>query len=385
MPEQKDFKYRQISDHVYQGILGGRYRPGARIPTEMELATHFDASRMTVSRALRDLVSQGLLLRRHGAGTFVRGVEARTVGSVGLLLPDFPWVHDGVFHTLALEVTRQAQAAGYTLLLRDPAQGGIEALVQDPEGVCELYIRQEAACVIFAPAELPTEDMSVNVRLAETLERANIPLVLVDRDICEFPARSHHDLVGVDNVGASYVLAQHLLGLGYRRIHYVAMSTVAATVSARIMGYKMALLEQGIMPEADWVHRGDPQALEFVRDLVEHAAAEAFMCSNDHVAAMLMRHLAALGVRVPKDVAIVGFDDAPFASVLAPPLTTVRQPGTELGAAAARVMLERLAHPDSSPREVRLSCELIIRESCGAQTSPPPAQLPDRRKVKRRA
>lgn len=384
MPEQKDFKYRQISDHVYQGILGGRYRPGSRIPTEMELATHFEASRMTVSRALRDLVSQGLLLRRHGAGTFVRGVESRTVGAVGLLLPDFPWVHDGVFHTLALEVTRQAQAAGYTLLLRDPAQGGVEALVQDPEGVCELYIRQEAVCVIFAPAELPPEDMSANVRLAETLQRAHIPLVLVDRDIYEFPARSHHDLLGVDNVGASYALAKHLLSLGHRRIHYVAMSTVAATVGARIMGYKMALLDQGIVPENNWVHRGDTQSLDFVRELVEHASADAFMCSNDHVAAMLMRHLAALGVRVPRDVAIVGFDDAPFASVLAPPLTTVRQPGTELGAAAARLMLERLAHRDSPAREVRLSCELVIRESCGANAGQSPAQLLDRKKLKRR-
>ena len=118
-------------------------------------------------------------------------------------------------------------------------------------------------------------------------------------------------------------------------------SAVATTVSVRIMGYQAALLQHGIMPDPKWVHRGDPGQLEFARDL-EARSADAFMCSNDHVAALLMRHFAGLGIRVPDDVAVVGFDDTPFAGLLAPPLTTVRQPAAELGAAAMRAMVERL-------------------------------------------
>ena len=370
MPEPKRHKYREVFEHVYQGILRGRYRPGSRIPTEMELATRFEASRMTVSRALRDLQNQGFLLRRHGAGTFVQDQQRQATGMVGLIFPDFPGFHSSVFDAMTVELTRQIQAAGYGLYLGNPLHGGVNAVLQHPEEVCEPYLARKLVCAFFTPVELPPDQMGANLQIVERFERERIPVVLVDRDICDFPARSRHDLIGIDNFGAAYSLAQHLLSVGHRRIHFVGTSAVATTVSVRIMGYQAALIQHGIMPDPKWVHRGDPGLLEFAREL-DSRSADAFMCSNDHVAALLMRHFAALGIRVPEDVAVVGFDDTPFAGLLAPPLTTVRQPAADLGAAAMRAMLERLADPSLPPREIRLPSEVVIRESCGAARSVP--------------
>ncbi|HOM50758.1 MAG TPA: GntR family transcriptional regulator [Phycisphaerae bacterium] len=365
MAEPRRHKYREVFEHVYQGILRGRYRPGSRIPTEMELATRFDASRMTVSRALRDLQSQGLLQRRHGAGTFVQEVPRQENGTVGLMFPVFPGFHTGVFDAVTVELTRQIQAAGYGLFLGHPLHGGVNAVLENPEKICEPYLERGLCCVFFTPVELPAEQMAANVEIVKTFEREGIPVVLLDRDICDFPARSRHDLIGVDNFGAAYILTQHLLSLGHRRIHFVGTSAVATTISARIMGYQAALVQHGIMPEASWVHRGDPRLLEFARQL-DPGSTDAFLCSNDHVAAILLRHFVTLGVRVPDDVAVVGFDDTPFAALLAPPLTTVRQPAVALGAAAMRVMVERLEDSTLPPREIRLPSELVVRESCGA-------------------
>ncbi len=375
MPEPRQPKYRQIFEHVYDGILRGRYRPGSRIPTELELAAQFEASRMTVSRALRDLESEGFLLRRHGAGTFVRENGGRATGSVGLIFPGFPGFHSGIFDAMTLEITRRAQAAGYGLVLGDPLQGGVDAALGDPQKICEPYLVRRVACVFFTPVELPPEQMAGNARITDIFEEAGIPVILVDRDICDFPARSNHDLVGIDNFASAYNLAEHLLRQGYRELHFAATSAVAGTITARILGYQSAMIRHGILPDLKWVHRGDPQSPSFARELAEEAAGSAILCSNDHLAAILMRHFAPLGVRVPGDVAVVGFDDTPFAPLLAPPLTTVRQPGAELGAAAVRLMLERLADPRIPPREVRLPCELVVRESCGtpghAQASAP--------------
>lgn len=365
MPEPRRHKYREVFEHVYQGILRGRYRPGSRIPTEMELATRFEASRMTVSRALRDLQNQGFLLRRHGAGTFVQDPQRQNSGTVGLMFPVFPGFHTGVFDSFTVELTRQIQVAGYGLFLGHPLYGGVNAVLEHPEKACEPYLARSLSCVFFTPVELPPEQMVANLRIVEVFERERIPVVLVDRDICSFPARSRHDLIGVDNFGAAFMLAQHLLKLGHRRIHFVGTSTVASTVSARIMGYQAALIQHGIMPDANWVHRGDPGQLEFAREL-DPKSADAFLCSNDHVAAILMRHFANLSVRVPEDVAVVGFDDTPFAPLLAPPLTTVRQPAVDLATAAMHAMVERLTDRSIPPREIRLPCELVIRESCGA-------------------
>ena len=357
-------KHRLIYEHIHRGIIGGEYAVGHRVPTEAELSGRFNASRLTVARAMRDLEQQGYLDRRRGAGSFVR---QRQVGAGSLFGLIGVSTDRGITATICSAITRGAQQNGLGFIWGNVLRDDVDIAIKQARQVCKQYIANRVAGVFFIPLELPAPRIPVNREIAEDLRNAGIPVVLLDRDLDEYPKRSDFDLVGINNRRGGAVLTEHLLDLGYRRIHFVGRDWTVATVSARIEGYCDALKQHGLQPDPAWIHRGDYTQLSFARELLEKSDAEAFVCVNDYVAATLIQQLAALGVRVPADVAVVGFDDVEYATLVLVPLTTLRQPCEELGDAAVDLMLERRENPALPPREVQLGCQLIVRESCGAK------------------
>ena len=362
MATQGKVKHREIYEHIHHGIVSGRFAVGDRIPTETELSQQFNASRVTVARALRDLEQQGLLIRRRGAGTFVSQRQSEKAQLLGLISPDTP----GIFSMITDSLARLAHDNGLGLLLGRQLTGDAGRLKQDVDALCEQYIHRKVAGVFFSPIDAAPEIASLNHRIADALEKARIPVVLLDRDISDFPCRSRFDLVGLDNVHAGYVLAEHLIGLGYRRIVFPHPDRRVSTVTARIAGYHEALRAHGIACDPTWTALGDNTDVDFVRGLLRRTKADAMICVNDHDAAKMMRSLAALSVNVPGDLALVGVDDDRWATYLSVALTTLRQPCSEIASAAMTLMLERMARPSLPAREICLAGELIVRESCGA-------------------
>ena len=110
---------------------------------------------------------------------------------------------------------------------------------------------------------------------------------------------------------------------------------------------------------------------------------DAIICGNDQTAIGAMRELQAAGIRVPADVAVVGFDDIRLSALFTPPLTTIRQPMQLLGERACSRLLQRIADPSLPPRTERLPTELIIRESCGCGPSPARAPAATRHDTRR--
>jgi DNA-binding LacI/PurR family transcriptional regulator len=191
-------------------------------------------------------------------------------------------------------------------------------------------------------------------------------VVLLDRDLNSFPMRSDFDLVGIDNVAGGYLLAEHLIKLGCRRIYFVARPHSAPTVGARIAGVREAFVRYRLEMDPGWLSVGDPSDLKFARGLTAGKQADAFICANDHTAALLLRSLEKAGVKVPRDVRVVGFDDVNYATLVSPPLTTIHQPCRDIAVIALRTMLERIADPALTPRSLALTPGLVVRESCGA-------------------
>jgi DNA-binding LacI/PurR family transcriptional regulator len=359
-------KYRQIYERVHGGIVGGEYAVGQRIPTEMELAQEFGASRVTVARALRDLERQGLLIRRRGAGSFV----SQVTGTGGQLLALVGMDSQGLFTLLKDAIVRAAQQKGRNVLLGRPLSGGSEMILREAAVLCEQYVSRKVEGVFFAPLELPSAEVEVNLHVVRLFEQSRIPIVLLDRDVQDFPDRSHHDLVAIDNVHAGYVLTEHLLEAGHRRIAFISHERSASSITARIAGYREALASHGIEPDPNWVVRGDCTRVEFIREYVRRIRPDAFVCVNDEEAAKLMRTLAALAIKVPDKIAVVGIDNDKWATFLPVALTTIRQPVSDLATAAMRLMLERIAQPAMPAKEVCLTCELLVRESSGVTTHP---------------
>jgi DNA-binding LacI/PurR family transcriptional regulator len=191
-------------------------------------------------------------------------------------------------------------------------------------------------------------------------------VVLLDRDLQSFPNRSDFDLVGIDNLAGGYLLAEHLIKLGCRHLYFVARPHSAPTVDARIAGVREALVRHRLEVDPQWLRLGDPADLKFARGLVAAKQADAFTCANDHTAAVLLRSLEIVGVKVPRAVRVVGFDDAKYATLVSPALTTIHQPCRDIATLAFRAMLERTAEPALPARHFLLTPRLVVRESCGA-------------------
>lgn len=201
------------------------------------------------------------------------------------------------------------------------------------------------------------------------LREAGIPVVLLDRDLTPYPLRSDFDLIGVENVAGGYLLAEHLLKLGCTDIHFVVRPLSAPTEDGRIAGVREALAGRNFTPRPNWVRVGEPEDKRFVRSLLGPAQPEAYICANDHTAALLLREFHLARVRVPEDIRVLGFDDAKFTTLVSPPLTTIQQPCREIALVAFQTMLARLSDPTLPVCQRMLAPRLQIRDSCGAYLS----------------
>ncbi len=360
-------KHRVIFETLRRQIAEGKFMHARRLPSEMEVAHRHGVSRPTAARALRDLQNLGLLERRAGSGTFLRksGVTA-TNGqaekvSLGLLVPGLGSTE--ILDPICNEITQCAQAHQSTVLWGDGSASGTTA--DDALRLCHHYIRSKVAGVFFAPLELPPDRQAINLQIVRELTHAGIAIVLLDRDVTEFPSRSNLDLVGIDNFIAGFVLADHLIKLGNKRFLFFARPHPPSTTDLRIAGCREAMARARISPHKRWVEFGEPGDMKLIRKLLDEISPDAILCSNDRTAAQMIQSLTQLGVVLPRDLRVVGFDDVRYASLLAVPLTTMRQPCREIAQAAVNAMFERIKTPGLHPRQILLSAELIVRQSCG--------------------
>ncbi|MEN3011161.1 MAG: substrate-binding domain-containing protein [Candidatus Bipolaricaulaceae bacterium] len=195
----------------------------------------------------------------------------------------------------------------------------------------------------------------------QALREDGIPVVAVGKQ----PGLPYVD---VNNYGGARMATEHLLSLGYRRIATITGPLSHLHVQDRLAGYRDALKAHGIPYEEELVVEGgftEVGAMAAVAKLLP-LRPEAIFVQSDTMAAGVMRALRSHGLRVPGDVAVVGFDDIPLASLLDPPLTTVRQPIRLLGFMAVELLVDLLDGHNPRPREnTVLPVELVVRSSCG--------------------
>lgn len=361
-------KYRKVYATLRQRIHSGQWKPGDRLPSEAELVRTFNASRITVGRAVRDLQAAGLVRRRPGSGTYVTAHQPTSAFSFGLLIPDLGETE--IFEPICQGMMGSPLAREHALIWGSVTGAG--ASKEDRAWqLCRQYIDRRVSGVFFAPVELAPNKDDVNRRIAGALEQARIPIVLLDRTVLPYPERGAHDLVGIDNRRAGFEITAHVLGLGSKKVAFVAQPNAAATVDAREAGYREALYAREMPIDRAMVRRIDPADLDHVRTMMQECRPDAVVCANDRTAGRMMHTLLQLGYAIPGDVRLVGIDDLEYASLLPVPLTTLRQPTQAIGEAALAAMLERVSRPDLPCRDILLHCDLVIRRSCGADTPQP--------------
>lgn len=353
-------KYKQIYNQLRLALANHEYSAGDKLPSEYELVEQFSASRPTVSRALAQLETDGLVERRAGSGTFVR-IQNRQEGFVfGLLIPGLG--NTEIFEPISRGISIARVGGHHDLLWGTTVSPGASEEDQ-AEQLCDYYLQRRVSGVFFAPMELTGRKDEINQRITRAMDDAHIPVVLLDRDICAYPKRSRYDLIGIDNRRAGYEITTHVIQCGAKRIVFLARPNSAPTVVKRALGCHEAI---GINENASvvgWTEFGDPSDVPFVSDVISRHNPDAFVCANDYTAARLMTSLNALGIRVPTEVKVTGMDDNRYASVLQTPLTTIHQPCLELGAAALAAMLDRISRPNMPVRDCLVNFRLVVRRS----------------------
>ena len=356
-------KHQRIRQTLADAIASGQYEPGQRLPSESELVKTFGASRPTVSRALRELQLSGIIDRRAGSGSYVKADAATRGYTFGLLIPELGRTE--IFEPICRGMA-DAEHASHHVLLWGSSLGDSVNIEQQPSQASRQLVAKKVSGVFFAPLELTPQKDAINRSIADTFDKAGIPMVLLDRDLVTYPDRSPYDLVGIDNRRAGYAITAHLLRCGCRRLVFLGRPGSAPTVDARIAGYREAIFASDPQLQA-YIRRIEPDDKVQVKAALDEIRPDGFVCANDFTAAHLLKTLNELGVSVPDEIRMVGIDDVTYASLLSVALTTIHQPCAAMGVTAVAAMLERLRNPKLPPRDILLNFHLVIRDSCGSR------------------
>jgi GntR family transcriptional regulator, arabinose operon transcriptional repressor len=359
-------KYLDIVESVRSDISAGRYKSGGRLPSEAELVRKFAVSRMTVVKAMRQLQQEGLLIRRAGSGTYAANPVVDESMIFGLLIPDLGQTE--IFEPICRGMVRSPLAAKHSLSWVQTLSTA-EHAAEEAEQLCQRYIEQSVSGVFFAPQEFAPPHHDVNGRILKALDKADIPVILLDRCVLKYPQRSNYDLIGLDNRRAGYIVTNHLVRQGAQRVAFFAREGSAETVEERIAGYHEALYYNNLPILRELLVRGDATDKGFVEQVLRTRKIDAIMCANDITAANLMQTLLSLHVRIPDDVRIAGVDDVKYAKLLPIPLTTYQQPCAEIGAVSMSAMVERVKNRQLPARSILLNGTLVVRQSCGARSA----------------
>ncbi|MBC7920288.1 MAG: GntR family transcriptional regulator [Ferruginibacter sp.] len=355
-------KHKRIYNDLKQKIVSGEYPFGFQLLPEIELSRQLSISRPTVSKVYQNLQQEKLVEKRIGAGTFVIYQRERKAGLlIGLLLPGSG--ESEIFETIGDQIMKKSQERSFHCLWVGASVNEPAVRRQYIEKVCQGYVDRKVDGVLFSPLERTEEKDEVNDRICAMLARANIPLVLIDRDTCSFPARSHYDLVSIDNFHAGFVMTQHLLDQQCRQLIFLHRPFSAPSVDMRIAGHQYALTKAGLPPTASQVLIGEPDEEAFVATIPVGSPEVGIICANDATAAALMSTLKKRNVTIGEDLVLVGFDDIRYAKHLLTPLTTYRQPCEAIGAAAVEILLAKIENPNRTPVQVHLLGEIVVRES----------------------
>jgi LacI family transcriptional regulator len=327
------------------------------VATISDVAARASVSTATVSRVLngKSTVDPALAARVQAAATelcyhpnaLARNLRRQETAVLALIISD---VENPFFTAIARGVEDIAQTAGYSVVLCNSDENE-----EKERRYIDVALQERVAGVVLSPTS-----RSTNV---DGLRERGTPVVAVDRPLFEVTG----DQVLVDTRHAASVATEHLLANGYRRIGCVTGREGVRTADDRLAGYRDALRGATAGTTGELVRRTEYRATGARRatlELLDEAEPpDALLVANSTMAIGVLEALASRGLRAGRDVGVVAFDDAPWATLIDPPLTVVAQPAYEIGTVAARLLLARISGGSGEPTATMLNARLVERAS----------------------
>ena len=325
--------------------------------TIKDVAARAEVSTATVSRVLtgsgsvREDLSERVLAAvkalDYRPNRSARELRARAVQRVGVVLD----IQNPFFTSVLRGIEEELQAEGYVVMLGDSNENPVTEQVH----LAMLRNERVAGAILSICSTEPAR--------YRALAEDGIPLVLIDRVLDGLAA----DAVLTNNIDSARQAVEHLIASGHRRIGCVLGLSHTTTAMERRLGYEQALTRSGLVFDPALIQpgyftvEGGHQAMRALLDLPQPPTA-VFVVNNLMVLGAFQA-IHECGLSIPGDVAVIGFDEMPWAISLQPPLTVIAQPAREIGVTAARALLQRIREPQLPPARVVLENRLIVRGS----------------------
>lgn len=329
-------------------------------PTIHDIARELNISASTVSRALNDnprisiktkekikAVAKSLGYQPNTLASNLRNKKSNTIGIV------VPLINRHFFSSVISGAEDVAFKAGYNVVISQSN----DLAAKEISIVQSMFSNRVDGLIISIAMQTNTcEHLKI-------FGRKNIPLVFFDRVVPEIET----DKIVVDDFAGGFRVTQHLIDQGYQRIGHLAGPQNLMTYFDRKNGYIEALRKNNIQYDESLLVINSLTSDEGIA-AVDHLInlpnpPDAIFCGNDTTALSAMIHLRDKGIRIPQDIGIVGFSNEPFSRVVSPSISTIAQPGFEMGQKAAELIIQKIENKERTFQTIILPTELIIRES----------------------
>ncbi|GCE17128.1 GntR family transcriptional regulator [Dictyobacter kobayashii] len=358
---KKNTSYRVIYDQLRRHIFSGHYRPGDKLPTEMELATTFGVSRATGGAALKALEHEGLVSRSPRSGTIVtHRILASQNGNNQRLIAWIQPINDLYASELLRACQHAAHEAGYSFLFQ----------LTDDTITEEKAIQQVRAIGVSGIMLFPRDGKSYNIEVLRLIVD-KFPLVLLDRYLRGVDCGAVYS----DNVNGARDVIRELINAGHRNICAVSYNTQGTTsIEDRLEGYTLALTDAGIAIDRSHIYIEEQYHLLYQNEPVSQSLVEQFaeylrnkpeitsiFATNGLLAEMAMRAALYLELAVPEQLSIVCIDAVMSPLQLTPLFTYGGQQTQKIGETGIELLLEQIA--GSPPRQVVLPMKVVSSNS----------------------
>ncbi len=301
-----------------------------------------------VSQATRNRVMDVIEQLSYRPSSLARGLATRRTGTLGVVVPD---ISNPFFASIVRSAEEEAYAKDYSVFLGNTNE--------DPER--ELAVLQSLEDKYVDGLILCSSRLNDDTLFEILGHFPTAVLVFREKNDSDVGAFTVNDVFG------GQVAIEHLLRSGHRNIGLISGPPISLSAFGRLKGYQAALGAAGIPVNDLWIRHCHPVVeggQETAYDLLKnHPEITALFCHNDLVAVGALQACSELGLRVPDDIAIIGYDDIGLAALVSPALTTLRISAAEIGTKTMQMLLEQIEVEAAAPKEVHLKPELIIRES----------------------
>ncbi|MFQ5456817.1 MAG: substrate-binding domain-containing protein, partial [Nitrospirota bacterium] len=324
--------YAQLIEIIKGEIRQNNLKPGDKIPSEREFMKRYEVNHVTLSRAMRELVYQGVLYKQHGKGTFVAapGGEKISISAIAVIVPSVSYF----FPPVIRKIEDIAYHSNYNVIVcNTDGQAGKEGrYIQN-------FINNGCRGLIIKPVY--DEDNQNYLKLA------HIPFVMLDSP----PKGIEADCIVVDDVKGGYDATRHLIECGHKRIACIGTGDVFPRAAMdRLWGYDRALRDSGLEINRELVKitqyllKGNEEKFSgLIADMLNFEnRPTAIFALNDFVAQKVFEIIRDKGIRVPEDIALVGYDDTDIAADVDLPLTSISLPKEEIGEKAILMLIDRI-------------------------------------------